>query len=75
MTEESALLTLQQVRLDKSTDRPRTSLVKQLRMQTANNRSIVNSNEKWCSDGRESKCLFIKGVTFDHLVICNVFRY
>jgi len=46
MTEQSALLTLLLVRLDRPTDRPRTSVVKQLRMRTANNRRIVNSNVK-----------------------------
>ena len=46
MAEQSALLILLLVRLDWPTDRPPTSAVKQLRMRTANNRRIVNMNEK-----------------------------
>ena len=75
MTEQSTLLILLLVRLDRPTDRPPTSAVKQLRMRTANNRRIVNMNEKYCSDGLKSKCLCIKGVKFDYLEVCNVFCY
>ena len=75
MTEQSALLTLLQVRLDRPTDRPRTAVVKQLRVRTANDRSIVNADVKWCSDRLESKCLFMKEVKFDYLDMCNVFCY